>query len=113
MTTHKSPLADRWLVVAGLRRWAQGVPADEAAVELLVSMSGRFTLSRCQWVRPCRRPGWFWLDPDELCQYPGRLSESERRVLALVVTLLGGQPSRTLAEGVTTTCPIPVRRAAA
>ena len=86
-------LADRWSVVAGLRWWAQGVPTDEAAVELLAGLGARFASARCAWVRPCRRPGWYWLDPDQLSRYPGRLSASERRVLALVVALLGGQPA--------------------
>jgi hypothetical protein len=78
----------RWLVVGGLRRWAQGSATDEAAVELLIGLGARFTHRNCPWVRPCRRPGWFWLDPDRLRHIQGRLSDCERRVLALVVTLL-------------------------
>ena len=91
MTT--GPAVDRWSVVAGLRRWAQGLPADEAAVELLVSMGARFTRPGSPWVKPCKRPGWFWLDPDELAGYRGRLTPGQRRLLALVVTLLGGRPA--------------------
>ena len=86
------PAVDRWSVVAGLRRWAQGLATDEAAVELLVGMGARFTLPGSPWVKPCGRPGWFWLDPDELAGYQGRLTPGQRRLLALVITLLGGKP---------------------
>ena len=89
---------DRWSVVAGLRRWARGLPTDEAAVELLVGMGARFTLPGSPWVKPCGRPGWFWLDPDELARYWGRLTPGQRRLIALVVTLLGGKPARSAAE---------------
>jgi hypothetical protein len=89
------PAVDRWSVVTGLRRWARGLPADEAAVELQVGMGARFTCPGSPWVKPCARPGWFWLDPDELAGYRGRLTPGQRRLLALVVTLLGGKVART------------------
>ena len=91
------PTVDRWSVVAGLRRWAYGLPTDEAAVELLVGMGARFTRPGSPWVKPCARAGWFWLDPGELAGYRGRLTPGQRRVLAQIVTLLGGRPSRTVA----------------
>ena len=89
------PAVDRWTVVAGLRRWAHGLATDEAAVELLVGMGARFTRPGSPWVKRCARPGWFWLDPDELTCYRGRLTPGQRRLLALVVTLLGGKVART------------------
>jgi hypothetical protein len=87
------PQVDRWSVVAGLRRWAHGLATDEAAVELLVGMGAWFTRPGSTWVKPCARPGWFWLDPHELARYPGRLTPGQQRLLALVVTLLGGKPA--------------------
>ena len=46
-------------VVDGLRRWARGAYAEEAAVELLVrSFGGRFCSTGYPWVRRCDRPGW-------------------------------------------------------
>ncbi len=81
-------------VVAGLRYWAQGVAADEAAVELLTGcLPARFSRVSCSWVRPCRRPGWFWLDPDALAREAAPRSADEARVLALVVVLLGDRPA--------------------
>lgn len=81
-------------VMAGLRCWAQGVASDEAAVELLIScLPTRFTERACAWVRPCRRPGWFWLDPDPLARGAAPSSAGEARVLALVVALLTDRPA--------------------
>lgn len=81
-------------VVAGLRCWAQGVAADEAAVELLTScLPARYTQQGCSWVCPCRRPGWWWLDPDALARDARPGSADEARVLALVVTLLADRPA--------------------
>jgi hypothetical protein len=59
-------------------------------VELLVGLGARFTGPGCPWVRPCARTGWFRLDPDRLVGYSGRVTPGQRRVLVLVVTLLGG-----------------------
>lgn len=81
-------------VVAGLRCWAQGAAADEAAVELLTGcLPTRFTQPGCAWVRPCRRPGWWWLDPEALARAAVPRSADEARVLALVVALLGDRPA--------------------
>jgi hypothetical protein len=81
----------RWAVIAGLRRWAQGSLADEAAVELLVSSAGgRFARPGRAWIRPCVRPGWYWLDGDALRAHAPTLGESDRRVLLLAADLLAG-----------------------
>jgi predicted methyltransferase len=48
---------DRWSVVAGEVVGFEGLPADEAAVELLVGMGARFTRPRAPWVKPCGRAG--------------------------------------------------------
>ena len=80
-----------WAVVAGLRRWAQGSLADEAAVELLASYAGgRFTRPGCAWIRPCVAPGWYWLDCDALAAHAERLAGSDRRVLLLAADLVSG-----------------------
>jgi hypothetical protein len=81
----------RWEVVTGLRRWASGSLAHEAAVELLVSSAGgRFARPGRAWIRPCVRPGWYWLDGDVLRAHAPRLAESDRRVLLLTADLLAG-----------------------
>jgi hypothetical protein len=84
----------QWQLVAGLRSWAEGALSDQAAVELLVSCSnGRFVRTGCAWIRPCPRPGWFWLDADALTAHAETLTaESERRVLLLAAALVGGDP---------------------
>jgi hypothetical protein len=80
----------RWVVVAGLRAWAAGSVQDEAAVELLATLGGRFTSTARPWVRPCQRPGWYWLDPEPMAGSVGRLTSHQERVLALVGALLTG-----------------------
>lgn len=87
------PAADlqgRWVVMAGLRAWAADSVHDEAAVELLATLDGRFTSTARPWIRPCQRPGWYWLDPEALTGYVGRLTPHQERVLALVGALLTG-----------------------
>ena len=88
MTATSASMQARWQVVAGLRAWADGAATDEAAVELLIGLGARFTDPRCSWIRRCPRAGWYWLDPDPLGWFTGRLTANERRVLALVITLL-------------------------
>ena len=85
----------RWKLVAGLRGWAAGSLSDQAAVELLVTCSnGRFVRPGCAWIRPCARPGWYWLDADALTvQAEALTAESERRMLLLAAALVGGDPS--------------------
>ena len=83
----------RWQLVSGLRSWAQGSVTDQAAVELLVSCSnGRFVRPGCAWIRPCARPGWYWLDADALTAHTETLTGSEQRVLLLAAALVGGEP---------------------
>lgn len=92
-------MASTAAVVDGLRRWARGSYAEEAAVELLVrSFGGRFTAASCEWVRACDAPGWFWLDGEPLRYATGHLSAGERRVLALVGALTSGSVLVDLAD---------------
>lgn len=81
-------------VLQGLRWWAQGDLADQAAVELLArSFGGRYLRSGSVWVRRCRRPGWYWLDADALADHAAVRVGDEREVLALAVRLLNGDPA--------------------
>ena len=83
----------RWQLVAGLRNWAEGSLTDQAAVELLVSCAnGRFVRPGVSWIRPCPRPGWYWLDADTLTTQAETLAGSERRMLLLAAALVGGDP---------------------
>jgi hypothetical protein len=83
----------RWQVVSGQRSWAEGALTDQAAVELVVSCSnGRFVRPGVAWIRPCPRPGWYWLDADALTAQAERLTGSERRMLLLAAALVGGDP---------------------
>ncbi len=85
----------RVAVVEGLRRWAQGSLTDQAAVELLArSCGGRLLRSGVAWVRPCRRPGWFWLHGDALTAHAATLpGGSEKHVLLLAALLIDGDTS--------------------
>ena len=84
----------RWQLVAGLRSWARGSLSDQAAVELLVNCSnGRYVQPGCAWIRPCARPGWYWLDADALTSHAETVTGSERRgMLLLAAALVGGDP---------------------
>lgn len=76
---------------AGLREWARGWYATEAAVELLIrSFGGRFASAGQPWVR--HRPAGYWLDCDALRDLTGGLSGGEQRVLSVVRTLASGEP---------------------
>jgi len=71
-------------VADGLRRWARGAYAEEAAMELLVrSFGGRFCSTGYRWVRRCDPPGWYWLDGEPLIHDTGALSGGEQRLLAV------------------------------
>lgn len=75
----------------GLREWARGMYATEAAVELLLrSFHGRFADAGQPWIR--HRPGGFWLDCDALREFSGALSGGEQRVLAVVRALACDEP---------------------
>src|SRR3712207_2890297 len=83
----------RAAVVVGLRRWALGAPSDQAAVELLARcFRGRYVRPGVAWVRPCARPGRYWLDGDALAGYAATVTGEERRVLTLAAVLLGADP---------------------
>lgn len=89
---------DRTATIAGLRAWARGSYAEEAAVELLArGFGGRFASTAWPWVRACDRPGWYWLDGEAIWTGSGCLSGGERRLLGLVAALAGGQPVPDLA----------------
>lgn len=80
-------------IATGLRLWARGSYAEEAAVELLVrAFDGRFCRDGAPWVRPTGRPGWYSLDPDAIHTFSGGLSGGERRLLAVVAALAGDRP---------------------
>lgn len=100
------------MVMAGLRLWAAGSMHDEAAVELLAALGGRFTSTARPWIRPCPRPGWYWLDADALTGYVSRLTPHQERVLALVGALLTGHLRIQQATPSTST-PVDLGRAAA
>lgn len=81
-------------VLQGLRWWAQGDLADQAAVELLArSFGGRYLRPGAAWVRRCRRPGWYWLDADALADHAAIQVGDEGEFLALAVRLLNGDPA--------------------
>lgn len=76
----------RLAAVDGLRRWAEGSLTDQAAAELLSSYArGRHVRPGVAWVRPCARPGWYWLDADALAAYAATRTGDERRVVLNVV----------------------------
>ena len=83
-------------MLSRLRRWAAGSATDRAAVELLALVAeGRLLRVTAPWVKPCVRPGWFWLDPGPLAQLPARLRNRDRQLVALAVALLGeARPAR-------------------
>ena len=82
-------------VLQGLRWWAQGALSDEAAVELLArSFGGRYLRPGVAWVRPCGRPGWYWLDADALAAYAATLGDGqEKQALFLAAALIDGDLS--------------------
>lgn len=83
----------RAFLLRGLRWWAHGAPCDQAAVELLArSFAGRYLRPGVAWVRPCVRPGWYWLDADALADHAATLTGDEQRVLLLAAALVNGDP---------------------
>ena len=82
-------------VLQGLRWWAQGALPDQAAVELLArSFGGQLLRRDVPWVRPCRRPGWYWLDADALTAHAAALPDGPQRdVLLLAALLVDGDTS--------------------
>ena len=96
-------------VLVGLRRWARGSVTDEAAVELLASLGGRFSSTARPWVRNCIRSGWYWLDPDPFGSYTCRLTPHQQHVIDLIIALLNGEP---LSPQAARPLPVQSRRAA-
>ena len=80
------------VVIDGMRRWARGAYAEEASVELLVrAFGGRYASIGYRWVRPCDRPGWFWLDGERLSN-ASTVPGSVRGVLTVAGSLVCGAP---------------------
>lgn len=77
--------------LVGLRAWALGCRADEAAVELLarLSVDGWCVSPLRSWVRPCPRPGWYWLDGHQLTAQLGALPVRDQPIAALAALLTG------------------------
>jgi hypothetical protein len=80
-------------VVSGLRAWARGLYATEAAVELLVrAHGGRLVEAGQPWIGT-DDSRWVWLEPYQLTgRATAGLSGGERRLLAVVASLAGGRP---------------------
>ena len=76
-------------VLQGLRWWAQGALQHQAAVELLArSPGGRLVRPGVPWVRPCHRPGWYWLDAYALTAHAATLPDGPQRDVLLLAALL-------------------------
>lgn len=79
------------VTAAELRRWARGMYATEAAVELLIrSFDGQFARRGYPWIRrDDDSPARVWLDVERITDdTTGAYSGGERRVLKLVAALL-------------------------
>ena len=62
-------------------------------VEILAqSFDGRYLQPGAPWVRPCGRPGWYWLDADALASHAETLTGKDRQVLTLAAALASGDP---------------------
>lgn len=89
-------MSQRDASVAGLRSWARGVYAVEAAVEVLARYAGgRFARPGWPWVVTDASPAGsgYWLDADALAPVEvAGFSGGERRLLAVVGSLAGGAP---------------------
>lgn len=77
-----------------LRRWAKGMYALEAGVELLVgAFGGRFANPEQPWVQQGDHPGWWWIDADQMTEDNySALSGGETRMLRIAASLLDGAP---------------------
>ena len=81
-------------VVAGLRGWAAGFPADEAAVELLACVAADHPQMLDMhpawdpWLLPCPRPGWLYLDGAVLAEQLEVLPAQLRPVLTVMAGLV-------------------------
>jgi hypothetical protein len=84
---------------AGLRSWAAGILAQEAAVELLIAFSSGHLLDG-HWVRPGGF-GSHWFDADAAAAESGHLSGGERRVLAIASSLASAEHPVDLGDAIT------------
>lgn len=93
------------MVAAGLRLWAAGVHADEAAltgaaVELVVrACGGEFTDPGWPWIREGSESdplGLVWLDPAAMSVWKG--GQAEHAVMDFIEALAGGRPVRWLPD---------------
>ncbi|MEH0110761.1 hypothetical protein V6N00_13705 [Tersicoccus sp. MR15.9] len=73
-----------------LRAWAKGMYATEAAVELLIR-ANLGVYASAPWIVPTG-DSRAALDPDALLDGSGAWSGGERRLVAIVVSLLGAEP---------------------
>lgn len=86
---------------AGLRSWARGVLAQEAAVELIIAF-GHGRLLSGPWVRPGGfGSSWFDADADAAAAEGGHLSGGERRVLAIASSLASADHPVDLGDAIT------------
>ncbi|MDP5226908.1 MULTISPECIES: hypothetical protein [Arthrobacter] len=84
----------------GLRSWAAGILAQEAAVELLIAFS-RSRLLDGPWVREGGGVGSFWFDEDVAAEAGGYLSGGERRVLDIASSLASPSHPLDLGDAIT------------
>lgn len=81
-------------VEEGLRAWARGLYPTEAAVELAIRYSSGWLADGSQpWVQRMDN-GYYWIDSESLLRNSGGFSGGERRVVAVVVSLLDGADCR-------------------
>jgi hypothetical protein len=78
-----------------VRRWAKGIYAMEAGVELLIR-HGKAIRPRAPWITEIRVPAgeaeMAALNVDELAYRSGAWSGGERRIVSIALSLLGGEP---------------------
>lgn len=74
----------------GLRQWARGLYALEAATELLIrGFGGKFAKPGNPWVHTPQGDEYPWIDFEQLPEHIGALSGGERRYLLLATSLAG------------------------
>lgn len=92
MNTSTTPLT------VGLRRWAEGITCDSAAVELLIAFNGG-TLLNGPWIRRSNHGG-YWFDA-ETAAAEGALSGGENRVLRVAMSLVSSDHPADLGDVLT------------
>ena len=77
------------VLVPGLHPHGLGVVSE--VTPFARSCGGRLLRPGVAWVRPCRRPGWYWLDGDALTARAATLTDgSDKHVLLLAALLVDG-----------------------